>query len=179
VLLLDVIEHLSEPERFLVGMRNASQHAAYREQAPTYVISTPNVAFAAIRANLLLGRFTYADRGIMDVTHKRLFTRRSLTAALRDSGYQVRSVQPVPVPFENIITRRPRLGRLLTRIASILCRAWPTMFAFQFLVVCEPLPGVAQILSASEQRYVGARAPRPEEAPAPSVDEGEQVGHTR
>jgi hypothetical protein len=54
------------------------------------------------------------------------------------------------------------------------------MFAFQFLVVCEPLPGVSQILSASEQRYVGARAPRPEEATAsPSVDEGEQVGHTR
>jgi glycosyltransferase involved in cell wall biosynthesis len=180
VLLLDVIEHLSEPERFLIGMRNATHHTAYREESPTYVISTPNVAFAAIRANLLLGRFTYADRGIMDVTHKRLFTRRSLTSALRDSGYEVRSVQPVPVPFENIVTGRPRLGRLLTRVASLLCRLWPTMFAFQFLVVCEPLPGVSQILSASEQRYVGARAPRPEDAPpSPSVDEWEQVGHPR
>src|SRR5262249_50548382 len=91
VLLLDVIEHLSEPERFLISMRNASRHPAYRE-SPTFVISTPNVAFAAIRANLLLGRFTYADRGIMDVTHKRLFTRSSLTAALRDCGYEISSM---------------------------------------------------------------------------------------
>ncbi len=162
VLLLDVIEHLIEPERFLIGLRNSSHQPAYRAQ-PTFVISTPNVAFAAIRANLLLGRFTYADRGIMDVTHKRLFTRSSLTTALRDCGYEISSVRPVPVPFENIIVNRPRLGRALTRGASVLSRVWPTMFAFQFLVVCEPRPGVSQILSASEQRYVGESAPRPED----------------
>jgi glycosyltransferase involved in cell wall biosynthesis len=171
VLLLDVIEHLSEPERFLIGMRNASHHTAYGEESPVFLISTPNVAFAAIRANLLLGRFAYADRGIMDVTHKRLFTRSSLTSALRDCGYEVRSVRPVPVPFENILTGSPRLGRALTRIASFLCRVWPTMFAFQFLVVCEPRPGVSQILGASEPRYVGARAPRPDDAaPPPDPD---------
>ena len=168
VLLLDVIEHLSEPERFLLALRNASKHPAYRE-SPTFVISTPNVAFAAIRANLLLGRFTYADRGIMDVTHKRLFTRASLTAALRDCGYEISEMKPVPVPFENILPGRPRLGRMLTRFASRLCRIWPTMFAFQFLAVCEPLPGVSQILSASEQRYVGAHAPRPEDASPETV----------
>jgi SAM-dependent methyltransferase len=167
VLLLDVIEHLSEPERFLISMRNSSRHPAY-EARPIFVLSTPNVAFAAIRANLLLGRFTYADRGIMDVTHKRLFTKSSLIAALRDSGYKVHSVRPVPVPFENIVTGRPRLGRLLTKIASALCRVWPRMFAFQFLAVCEPLPGVSQVLHASEQRYVGAHGPRPEETRAVS-----------
>jgi hypothetical protein len=88
--------------------------------------------------------------------------------ALRDSGYQVRSVRPVPVPFENIVIDHPRLGRTLTRIASWLSRVWPRMFAFQFLVVCEPLPGVTQVLSATEQRYVGAHAPRPEETGAVS-----------
>ena len=62
------------------------------------------------------------------------------------------------MPFENIIAGNPRVGRALTRLASLLSRIWPTMFAFQFLVVCEPLPGVSQVLSASEPRYVGARA---------------------
>jgi hypothetical protein len=95
-------------------------------------------------------------------------------AAVQDSGYEVRSVRPVPVPFENVVTGHPRLGRLLTRVASFLCRIWPGMFAFQFLVVCQPLPGVSQILGASEQRYVGAHAPRPEDGgpPAESVAEG-------
>lgn len=162
VLLLDVIEHLSEPERFLVGMRNDSSYAAYEQRVPTFVISTPNVAFAAVRANLLFGRFAYADRGIMDITHKRLFTRSSLTRTLRDCGYEIERVRPVPVPFEMVIPERPRLGRALTKIAAALVRIWPTMFAFQFLVVCRPLPGVSQVLAASEQRYVGEHAPRPE-----------------
>jgi hypothetical protein len=111
----------------------------------------------------------------MDVTHKRLFTRSSLTSALRDCGYEISSVRPVPVPFENIVTGRPRLGRALTRIASALSRIWPTMFAFQFLVVCEPRPGVAQILSASETRYVGDRAPRPADATPPSEAAAESL----
>ena len=85
-------------------------------------------------------------------------------------------MQGVPVPFEVVVGGYT--GKMLGHIAAALVAIWPTMFAFQFLVVCEPLPGVSQILSASEQRYVGARAPRPEDAPS-SVDEGEQVGHAR
>ncbi len=169
VLLLDVIEHLAEPERFLIEMRNKTQRVAYERRSPTFVISTPNIAFAAIRANLLFGRFAYADRGIMDVTHKRLFTRSTLKKTLRDCGYEVRTVRPVPVPFENILPERPRFARFLTSISSAMAHVWPGMFAFQFIVTCVPLPGVSQILAASEQRYIGARAPRPE---TPAGEEG-------
>ena len=55
VLMLDVIEHLHSPETFLLNLRNRSTALHTREKAPLVVISTPNVAFAAIRLSLLLG----------------------------------------------------------------------------------------------------------------------------
>ena len=142
VLLLDVIEHLSDPEGFLVGLRNRS--VADRPAAARVILSTPNVAFAAVRLNLLLGRFNYAERGILDVTHKRLFTRRSLLAMLRDCGYAVERTAAVGVPFQTVVGGRA--GRLLGGVADALARAWPSAFAFQVVVVARPRPGVRQLL---------------------------------
>ena len=149
VLMLDVIEHLEDPERFLLDLRNQSRVDHVVKQGPLTVISTPNVAFAAIRLNLLLGRFSYAERGILDITHKRLFTRRALRQTLKDCGYQVQKILPVAVPFETVM--QGPMGRLLGAISAVLGRLWPTMFAFQFMVLCRPLPGIKQILSQTQQ----------------------------
>jgi SAM-dependent methyltransferase len=144
VLLLDVIEHLAEPERFLLRLRNAGDG----DSLPTVLLTTPNVAFAMIRLNLLFGRFNYAERGILDITHKRLFTRASLRGLLRDCGYDIERIEAVPVPFDVVIPTST--GRMLARVAAALARAWPTMFAFQFLVVCRPQPGVQRLLRRAE-----------------------------
>jgi 2-polyprenyl-3-methyl-5-hydroxy-6-metoxy-1,4-benzoquinol methylase len=161
VLMLDVIEHLADPEQLLLRLRNESRSPAYDRSAPAIILSTPNVAFAAIRLTLLLGRLSYADRGIMDVTHRHLFTRGSLLTMLRTCGYEIEEVRPVPAPFEVVLPGR-RLGAPLTQVSAFLARLWPAMFAFQFLVVCRPRPGVGQLLAASEPRYLGTRGPRVE-----------------
>jgi 2-polyprenyl-3-methyl-5-hydroxy-6-metoxy-1,4-benzoquinol methylase/glycosyltransferase involved in cell wall biosynthesis len=149
VLLLDVIEHLQDPEAFMVMLRNASTVLSDKNRAPHLILSTPNIAFAAIRLNLLLGRFSYAERGILDVTHKRLFTRKSLLTTLRDCGYQIEKVRGVPPPFEAVM---PGIfGKLFGTLSAGLAKLWPSMFSFQTLVVCRPMPGVRQLLSASER----------------------------
>jgi glycosyltransferase involved in cell wall biosynthesis len=152
VLLLDVIEHLQDPEMFLLDLRNRSQGRPQRDKPFTLLLSTPNIAFAAIRLNLLLGRFTYAERGILDITHKRLFTRSSLLRMLRDCGYVVEKVVPAGVPFQAVMPGR--MGRMLGSIAGVMASIWPTMFAFQFIVRCRPLPGVRQLLARSERHLV-------------------------
>jgi 2-polyprenyl-3-methyl-5-hydroxy-6-metoxy-1,4-benzoquinol methylase len=149
VLLLDVIEHLQDPESFLVMLRNRSERLRDSGQAPALILSTPNIAFAAIRLNLLLGRFNYAERGILDITHKRLFTRKTLLRTLRDCGYRVEKVRGVPPPFEAVMPGM--LGTLFGRLSAALCWLWPSLFSFQTLVVCRPLPGVRQLLTASER----------------------------
>lgn len=149
VLLLDVIEHLKDPEAFLLHLRNVSTALADPRNAPALILSTPNIAFAAVRLNLLLGRFNYAERGILDITHKRLFTRKSLLKALEVCGYRVEKVQGVPPPFEAVMPGK--LGKLLATLSALLARLWPSMFSFQTLVTARPLPGTRQLLSASQQ----------------------------
>jgi SAM-dependent methyltransferase len=160
ILLLDVIEHLHEPERFLLGIRHAAAEVEgiFRGSggdetavdAPVLVLSTPNIAFATIRLNLLLGRFNYAERGILDISHCRLFTRSSLRTTLEDCGYIVESIEPVPVPFGAVM--RSRLGRVLGAFSAWLAWCWPTLFAFQWLVVCRPKPGLGQVLKRAMVR---------------------------
>jgi 2-polyprenyl-3-methyl-5-hydroxy-6-metoxy-1,4-benzoquinol methylase len=149
VLLLDVIEHLADPEQFLLDLRNTSKATEAVRNPPNVVISTPNVAFAAMRLNLLLGRFSYAERGILDITHKRLFTRSSLKRLLRDCGYTVEKIEGVPVPFEVVVGGST--GRMLGHVAAALVAVWPTMFAFQFLVTAKPWPGMKQVLLQGEK----------------------------
>jgi 2-polyprenyl-3-methyl-5-hydroxy-6-metoxy-1,4-benzoquinol methylase len=159
VMMLDVIEHLADPEGFLLRMRNESRALADPSRRPVLLLSTPNVAFAAVRLNLLLGRFNYAERGILDIDHRRLFTRASLRRILEDCGYDVLDVRPVPPPFEAVI--RGAFGRFLGYFGRILARLWPTMFAFQFLVRASPRAGLRVLLERGAVRGADASSPVP------------------
>ncbi len=154
VLMLDIIEHLQNPEAFLTALRNQSTSLRAGDKAPLIVLSTPNIAFIAVRLSLLLGRFNYAERGILDITHKRLFTKSSLVRMLRDCGYVIDRIIPIGVPFVPVI---PGTGsRLLSWISQLLATLLPRLFSFQFLVHCRPLPGIRQILRQSEPRLLSS-----------------------
>ena len=144
ILMLDTIEHFARPEQFLIDLRNRAPAGTPAELLPRMVLSTPNVAFIAMRLNLLLGRFNYAERGILDITHKRLFTLSSLLRLLRDCGYVTERVIPVAAPFEAVFGGW--LGSLLGRANRFLLVLWRRLFAFQFIVVCRPLPNIRQLL---------------------------------
>lgn len=74
ILMLDVMEHLTQPERFLEQLRQA---LALNPEAEL-ILSTGNVGFLITRLMLLAGQFNYGKRGILDLTHTRLFTFASL-----------------------------------------------------------------------------------------------------
>lgn len=169
ILMLDVIEHLAEPEQFLLNVRNDTPHDGMngtqtpaRQKAPAgdatlpvgatgpqplLLLSTPNVAFIIVRLNLLLGRFNYAERGILDITHKRLFTKKSLSRMLRDCGYNIERIHAVGAPFTAVMGGWT--GRVLGALSSFAAWLWPSLFAFQFLVECRPRPGVRQTLASA------------------------------
>src|SRR4029453_7112221 len=72
----DVLEHLSDPLPVLVAL-NRTLAAGGR-----VLVSVPTVAHLWVRLSLLLGRWDYGDRGILDRTHLRFFTRRSFVRFL-------------------------------------------------------------------------------------------------
>ncbi|MBS1955879.1 MAG: glycosyltransferase [Cyanobacteria bacterium SZAS-4] len=156
VLMMDIIEHLSNPEQFLLKLRNETTADLVGAKAPVLVISTPNIAFASIRAGLLFGRFNYADRGILDITHKRLFTSSSLRQMLTDCGYDIEGWRAVGPPFELVINNK--LGTTLSYLCDILARLMPDLFGFQFVATVRPKPGVKQLLSRIEKKLVGRDA---------------------
>jgi hypothetical protein len=67
VLMLDIIEHLKERERFADELRCA---AAGKPQE--VIITTANIGFAVTRLMLLFEQFNYGKKGILDATNTRL-----------------------------------------------------------------------------------------------------------
>jgi 2-polyprenyl-3-methyl-5-hydroxy-6-metoxy-1,4-benzoquinol methylase len=121
----DLIEHLRQPEQFLVHV-----HRCLRGNG-RLVLSTPNVANWTMRLSLLGGRWHYTERGSLDRTHLHLFTRKSLVEMLDRAGYRVLELDfTVPVP----IVGTPRVER----IAHALGRLRPQVLAYQFLAAAEP-----------------------------------------
>ena len=91
----DVIEHIGAPEKFLDELR---ERLSLNPNAQL-ILSTGNVAFFVTRLMLLLGSFNYGKRGILDLTHTRLFTFASLARTLEQSGFAIDETKAIPAPF--------------------------------------------------------------------------------
>ena len=144
VLALDLIEHLRSPEAFAAAL----YESASRAPSVKVVISTGNVAFIVVRLMLLLGQFNYGKRGILDLTHTRLFTRSSLKRLFEESGFQVISMRGIPAPVP-LVVRGRRLARLLIWMNQRLIRVSTTMFAYQIFAVLKPTPSLDVLLGRS------------------------------
>ena len=68
---------------FSVALRNA----VARNPNGEILISTGNVAFVVVRLMLLIGQFNYGKRGILDLTHHRLYTFGSFRRSLDQAGF--------------------------------------------------------------------------------------------
>lgn len=144
VLLLDVIEHLSDPEQFILQLRCAMS----LKPKSKLIISTGNVAFLPIRLMLLLGQFNYGKRGILDLTHRRLFTFTSLRRVLEQGGFELLETRGISAPFP-LAVGGGWLGRALVAVNSALAKVLPSVFSYQILCVARPTPLVGQLLDAA------------------------------
>ncbi len=137
LLLLDVIEHLKEPEAFLERMRQQFDH-----DKRTLIMTTPNIAFLVQRLMLLAGQFNYGKAGILDRTHTRLFTFRGIQALLVDEGFQIKKVRGVPAPFPKVLGEGV-LGKAAVKANELLIeRVSKTLFSYQIYVEAQTTPGV-------------------------------------
>lgn len=98
----DVLEHLRDP---LAALR-----AVLPVLAPdgSVVASIPNIAHASVRLSLLKGDFDYRPLGLLDTTHVRFFTRRSVQELFWDAGLVVTEVRRTTAgPFETEMRLKP------------------------------------------------------------------------
>jgi 2-polyprenyl-3-methyl-5-hydroxy-6-metoxy-1,4-benzoquinol methylase len=121
----DTLEHLPDPPALLRRLRTRLKPGG------VLVTSIPNVANWSLRLSLLAGRFRYTERGLLDRTHLRFYTKRTVVEMLREGGFETESLTAtVPVPGVS----SARLGRLAHRIGNL----WPSLFGYTFVIVARP-----------------------------------------
>jgi 2-polyprenyl-3-methyl-5-hydroxy-6-metoxy-1,4-benzoquinol methylase len=130
----DILEHLRNPSAVLVELNRCLTTDG------RVIVSVPNVAHLFVRMNLLCGRFEYMERGILDRTHLRFFTRKTFRHLLDEAGLVVEQMLTTPVPLLLVLAaHRDRAWlRALHVINAIVARSWPTMFGYQFVAVARP-----------------------------------------
>jgi glycosyltransferase involved in cell wall biosynthesis len=140
VLALDVIEHLIDPE---IGVAKIA--SAMNPGAVLYA-STGNVAFFLLRFMLLLGYFNYGRKGILDKTHKRLFTVSSFCRLLKQSNFSIESIIGFGPPISDLATSKSRSAGILDQIFYQLAKLRPTFLSYQFLVIAKKRSSIADLL---------------------------------
>lgn len=127
VLCADVIEHTRDPLALLKDARSRMRRGGL------LIASVPNFAHWYPRARVSLGAFDYDQRGILDGTHLRFFTRKSFTRLCRRAGLHVRRIEPVGIPLEVLAKSGGRLIRAAGKVESAMLAALPKLFAYQFV----------------------------------------------
>ena len=139
VLILDILEHLKNPEQFLLHLREKCHiHTKI-------LVTVPNVAFLPVRMMLFLGRFNYGKAGILDKTHTRLFTYSSFVRIFKQSGFVVKKVRGIPAPFAKALGNN-WISKILSNINQFFIFLKKRLFSYQFFAEVHPLPVVQAIL---------------------------------
>ena len=145
ILFGDTLEHLRNPAGVLV------KACRLLKPAGQVLISIPNVAHWTVRWNLLLGRFDYQSSGLLDDTHLRFFTRRTLRSMIESSGLVIveESSSSYYHPAE-VILGASRVGQFVRRHllrgwdTKLINRLFPDATTYQFLLRCR-LPDDSEV----------------------------------
>jgi methionine biosynthesis protein MetW len=133
VVVADVIEHIRNRRQLLRSVRR------YLKSDGRLIISTPNIAIWFYRLSLLVGRFEYGPRGVLDADHVHLYTRATFQREVEGAGFRVVKRRVTALPFEVVFeaTGRSRVVRRMADLYYSLAKAWPSMFAYQHILEAE------------------------------------------
>ena len=131
VLAADVLEHLVNPGNLMGQVRDVLSPDG------TALFCVPNIAHWYPRLRSTLGMFDYDQRGILDSTHLRFFTRRSIRRLVERQGFTVRRIESVGLPLDALGMEGTK-AHALRLVDRLLLDLWPTMFGYQFIVEATP-----------------------------------------
>lgn len=114
IILADVLEHLRRPDIVLKDLKG------YVKQGGYIIASIPNIGRFEIRIKLLFGKFDYQDIGILDKTHLRFFTQKTIYTLFNKEGYNV-------------------IKKEYTGLASkhYIFSLFPNLFTYQFIIIAQ------------------------------------------
>ncbi|HEY5601162.1 MAG TPA: class I SAM-dependent methyltransferase [Patescibacteria group bacterium] len=129
IVLADVLEHLKNPETILKGL------SKYLKDDGFFIVSLPNIANITIRLSLLLGKFNYANLGILDKTHLRFFTLETAKKLFNKTQLSVNLeyVTPIPLPIIHHSFSESGIFYQIYRLLFLFTNYFKTLLAYQFI----------------------------------------------
>jgi glycosyltransferase involved in cell wall biosynthesis len=133
VLLLDILEHLRDPRPLLESCKKVLSERG------RMIVSLPNSVNFTVRLMVLFGVFRYSNRGILDWSHLRFFTRTTAAELLEQQGYRVTGRHYTILPLERIIPldSSNKLLRAANQMLRVATRLLPGLLAYEVVLVAE------------------------------------------
>jgi len=160
VLLMDIIGRFGDPDRFMEGL--AKKARALPELR--IIAVNGNVTFITNRLLVMLGAFNYGKRGILDLSHRRLFTLATLKNLFDGYGFEIEEIRGIPAPFPLLFGENAFSG-LLINLNALLMRLSRGLFSYQIFLVARPRPSLQWLLDetreATRRRERHPRSERP------------------
>jgi len=152
IFLLDLINHLKHPEKFVEDMKDFFNDYSSSE----IIITTPNIGFIFNRLQLFFGFFNYGRRGVLHPNHTRLFTFQSFKTLLKESGYEILSTKASPAPFENAFGKNIFSSSLIL-LNKILILFSKNLFGYSILIKAKIPPNLNALLKFAKKESTKKR----------------------
>lgn len=152
----DVLEHLQDPWRVLRELR------AVVEPNGVCVACIPNVAHWSLLAELLKGKWNYADQGLLDRTHLRFFTLDSAAAMLEQAGWTVMDAKPRKLHHDRSEEMVQALLPSAMAMGMTEAKARQNLTAFQWVIraVNGPVPRSTTVAAVGSKKVAGVTEAR-------------------
>jgi len=128
----DVLEHLRDPWHVLSMIRKVIPDGG------SIVCCIPNIQHWSVQARISTGDFQYEELGILDKTHLRWFTRKTILEMFKNAGFEVAQIRPLSVQGPEPERLLIHIGRLAHRAGADLDEAITDARAFQYVVRAVP-----------------------------------------
>lgn len=124
----DVIEHLVQPSKTLKRVKQLLKNDG------RVVFSIPNMAFIAIRLELLMGEFEYTETGILDKTHLHFYTLKEVERTFSEADYTLDILDFVESGYSTDVIKwyLEKVGLVGSKKFFDFCKT-PEASAFQFI----------------------------------------------
>ncbi|WP_166243647.1 glycosyltransferase [Paenibacillus turpanensis] len=125
IIFADVLEHLNDPWAVIEYAKKCLKPDG------KLLVSIPNVMHYSVLKDLLNGKWTYTEAGILDRTHLRFFTQHELVKMFDNAGFQAQfSATQLPATDES-----EKLIEALSKIADI--EVSHQMRVYQYIIAAE------------------------------------------
>lgn len=147
VVLADVLEHVNDPLALLLDLSSGLSNKT------RIIISVPNIAFGAIRIGLMNGEFNYVDSGILEKTHVRFFTLKTIEMLVSNINMKIEKLYFLQRNFLNMEINLERFNLDLFCLYNLLKDDLASVYQFLLVLTKEQV--------APEKKFIGEKAKYP------------------